>query len=103
MEMVHDTPLPADTAIGEYQPYSQTSYVPPMVDVGHLRLNLFFNARDLAELFTETWQRLTANTYDPWADVVAVIGMLDNPRATPPNHRARTTIEDALAAVAVSP
>jgi aminoglycoside phosphotransferase (APT) family kinase protein len=161
MEMVHDTPLPADTSIGEYQPYSQTSYVPPawarspvvweravevfhgpaltgphrfvhrdfhpgnvlwqrgrltglvdwqhacvgspMVDVGHLRLNLFFSDRDLAVQFTDTWERLTASTYDPWADVVAIIGMLDNLRATPPNHQGRITIENALAAATASP
>jgi aminoglycoside phosphotransferase (APT) family kinase protein len=161
MEMVHDMPVPADTAIGEYQPYPQTSYAPPawagkpavweravevfhgpaptgpgrfvhrdfhpgnvlwqrgrltglvdwqhacvgppMVDVGHLRLNLFFYDRDLAELLTETWERLTASTYDSWADVVAIIGMLDNLRATPPNHRARITIESALAAATASP
>jgi hypothetical protein len=74
-----------------------------MVDVGHLRLNLFFYDRDLTEQFTETWERLTASTYDPWADVVAIIGMLDNLRATPPNHRARITIESALAAATASP
>jgi aminoglycoside phosphotransferase (APT) family kinase protein len=160
MEMVHDTPVPADTAIGEYQPYQQTSYAPPawagkpavweravevfhcpaptepsrfvhrdfhpgnvlwlrgrltglvdwqhacvgppILDVGHLRLNLFFYDRDLAELLTDTWERLAANTYDPWADVVAIIGMLDNLRATPPNRRARITIEDALAAATAS-
>ena len=161
MEIVHDTPLPADASIVEYQPYSQTSYAPPawarspavwergrglphgpapsepstfvhrdfhpgnvlwqrgrltglvdwqhacvgppVVDVGHLRLNLFFSDRDLAELFTKTWERLTARTYDPWADVVAIIGMLDNLRATPPNHRACITIENALAAATVLP
>ena len=161
MEMVHDTQLPAGTAISEYHPYSQASYVPPawarrpsvweravevfhgpaptgssrfvhrdfhpgnvlwergrltgvvdwqhacvgppVVDVGHLRLNLFFSDRDLAELFTDTWERLTASAYDPWADVAAIIGMLDNLRAMPPNHRARITIEDALAAATASP
>jgi hypothetical protein len=33
----------------------------------------------------------------------AIIGMLDNLRATPPNQRARITIENALAAATVLP
>ena len=68
--------------------WRHTCVGPPVVDVGHLRLNLFFSDRDPAELFTKTWERLTTRTYDPWADVVAIIGMLDNLRATPPTHRA---------------
>jgi aminoglycoside phosphotransferase (APT) family kinase protein len=74
----------------------------PIVDVGHLRLNLFFADLDLADQFTQAWKRLTGDVYDPWADVVAIIGMLDNLRATPPNSRARTTIENALAVAAAS-
>ena len=73
-----------------------------MVDVGHNRLNLFFYDEALAELFTATWEEVAEADYDPWADIVAIIGALDNLRTGPPPQRAKQTIEHALAAAIAS-
>jgi hypothetical protein len=46
--------------------------------------------------FTQAWQELTGATYNPWADVVTIIGMLDGLHEEPPPPE-RDVIEDALA------
>ena len=42
-------------------------------------------------------QGLTGATYNPWADVVTIIGTLDGMREEPPPPAERVIIEDALA------
>lgn len=78
--------------------WQHASIGPAVVDVGHNRLNLFFSDEALAELFTSTWENVAGAAYDPWADIVAIIGALDHLRDGPPPSRARETIERALAA-----
>lgn len=53
---------------------------PAVVDVGHCRANLLRFGLDAAEQFTRHWEHLTGESYDPWADVVTIIGFLDDLR-----------------------
>ena len=58
---------------------------PAVVDVGHCRANLAARLGvDVAERFAAEWERLSGQRYDRWADVVAVVGMLDVLRDDPP-------------------
>jgi aminoglycoside phosphotransferase (APT) family kinase protein len=74
--------------------WQAASVGPSCVDVGHCRANLLRYGRGAAEQFTRIWERRTANTYHPWADVVAIIGRLDELRKDPGSHR--WAIEDTL-------
>ncbi len=53
---------------------------PAVMDVGHCRLNLLSLGSDVAERFTRMWEGETGNAYHPWADVVSIIGCLDDLR-----------------------
>jgi aminoglycoside phosphotransferase (APT) family kinase protein len=68
---------------------------PPSIDVGHCRVNLFPYGLHVADTFSAVWSQLTGRTYDPWAEVVSVVGMLDGLRAVPPPYP--LDAEDALA------
>ena len=68
---------------------------PPSVDVGHCRANLLPSGADLADRFTRRWEQMTGLTYQPWADVVTVIGCLDDLRDCPPTDQ--TGLESFLA------
>jgi aminoglycoside phosphotransferase (APT) family kinase protein len=50
------------------------------LDVAHCRANLLGYGRDIAERFTALWERVSGARYHPWADVVTVIGFLDDLR-----------------------
>jgi aminoglycoside phosphotransferase (APT) family kinase protein len=50
---------------------------PPSIDVGHCRANLFEYGLPVADDFKAAWERLTGRTYDPWAEVVSIVGILD--------------------------
>ncbi|MGH8997706.1 MAG: phosphotransferase family protein, partial [Acidimicrobiales bacterium] len=63
--------------------WQAASVGPGSVDVGHCRVNLLRFGLDAAGAFTRHWERLTGLTYDPWADVVAVVGFLDGLRDDP--------------------
>ncbi len=63
--------------------WQAASVGPGSVDVGHCRVNLLRFGLDAAEAFTRHRERLTGPTYDPWADVVAVVGFLDGLRDDP--------------------
>lgn len=75
---------------------------PSVVDVGHNRLNLFFADEDLAQRFTAAWEAVSGERYHPWADVVAIVGVLDELRARPPDTGARAAIDRALAEAVAS-
>jgi aminoglycoside phosphotransferase (APT) family kinase protein len=68
---------------------------PAVADVAHCRVNLLTFGTGLAGRFTDLWERATGATYHPWADVVAIIGFLDDLR----DHWGpeRLLIEDMLA------
>lgn len=70
---------------------------PASIDVGHCRLNMFHYSADQADQLRRAWERATGRAYDPWADVVSIIGILDTFRT---HRRASTSlarIENALA------
>jgi aminoglycoside phosphotransferase (APT) family kinase protein len=66
------------------------------VDVAHCRANLMgrFDL-EVAERFTAIWQELTGRRFNPWADVIILIGMLDGLREDP--HLNQASVEEALA------
>lgn len=70
---------------------------PASIDVGHCRLNMFHYSADQADQLRNAWERASGHAYDPWADVVSIIGILDTFRT---HRRASTSlarIEHALA------
>ena len=75
--------------------WSSASIGPACVDVGHCRGNLFQYGLEVADRFTEIWEQLTGASYHPWADVVTIIGSLDDLRDEP--SPGRFLVEDALA------
>ena len=77
--------------------WPNASIGPPSADVGHCRANLFPYGPAAVSRFTQAWQDLTGAAYDPWADVVTIIGTLDGMREEPPPPAERVIIEDALA------
>lgn len=56
---------------------------PASIDVGHCRVNLFRYGLEAADRFSTVWEHLTGGTYHPWADVVAIVGLLDALRHDP--------------------
>jgi aminoglycoside phosphotransferase (APT) family kinase protein len=69
---------------------------PAVADVGHCRVNLLTSGTDAAERFTALWQHAAGATYHPWADVVTIIGFLDDLRDDDWGPE-RLLIEDMLA------
>lgn len=68
---------------------------PAVADVAHCRVNLLTIGTGAAERFTAAWQRAAGAVYHPWADVVTVIGFLDDLRDDWGSER--HLIEDMLA------
>ena len=67
---------------------------PPAVDMGHCRTNLFRFGLDVAGRFTTLWEMASGRRYDPWSEVVSIVGILDTIRTA--NRPDRFAIEDAL-------
>ena len=53
---------------------------PAVADVAHCRVNLLTLGTDAAERFTALWQHASGAAFHPWADVVTIIGFLDDLR-----------------------
>jgi aminoglycoside phosphotransferase (APT) family kinase protein len=53
---------------------------PAVADVAHCRVNLLTFGTDAAGRFTVLWERAAGTAYHPWADVVTIIGFLDDLR-----------------------
>ena len=68
---------------------------PAVGDVAHCRVNLLTFGSDAAERFTALWEHAAGATYHPWADVVTVIGFLDDLRDDWGSER--NLVEDMLA------
>ena len=68
---------------------------PAVTDVAHCRVNLLTFGTDAAQRFTVLWQRTAGATYHPWADVVTIIGFLDDLRDDQGSER--HLVEDMLA------
>jgi hypothetical protein len=71
---------------------------PASIDIAHCRLNLTHHDPDLAERLGRIWEHRTGRTFDPWADIMTIIGSIDSLRDTPPNTRARNAIDHTLTA-----
>jgi aminoglycoside phosphotransferase (APT) family kinase protein len=70
---------------------------PPSIDVGHCRVNLFGYGLEVADQFKTAWERLTGITYDPWAEVVSIVGVLDVLRcASAPIRSVEVALQRAL-------
>ena len=67
---------------------------PPAVDVGHCRTNLFRFGMDVADRFTTLWEMASGRSYDPWSEVVSIVGILDTIRTAP--RPDRLAMEEAL-------
>jgi hypothetical protein len=76
--------------------WESASVGPPEFDIAHCRLNFFFETPELAEFLRIAWERATGGTYDPWADLAAVICVLDQLRDHPPGSSAREVIDQAV-------
>jgi hypothetical protein len=70
---------------------------PPAVDIGHCRANLLVYAPDLADELIAAWEAVTGTTYDRWADIAAIVGMLDDLQDHPPPAAGRAALDDAVA------
>jgi len=57
---------------------------PAVVDVGHCRTNLVQLGLDVVDDLAARWERLAGATFHPWADVTAIVGMLDGLVDAPP-------------------
>jgi hypothetical protein len=68
---------------------------PAVADVAHCRVNLLTFGAGAAQRFTAFWQREAGAVYHPWADVVTIIGFLDDLRDDWGSERNR--VEDLLA------
>ena len=68
---------------------------PAVADVAHCRVNLLTAGADAAGRFTAMWQSAAGTVYHPLADVVAIIGFLDDLRDDWGSDR--LLIEDMLA------
>jgi len=68
---------------------------PAVIDVAHCRVNLLTLGTDATERFTAWWQRTAGAPYHPWADVVTIIGFLDDLRDDWGSER--FLVEDMLA------
>lgn len=58
--------------------WQATSVGPAAVDVAHCRANLLSFDRRVADRFTAIWEEETGDTFHPWADVVTIVGFLDD-------------------------
>ena len=68
---------------------------PAVIDVAHCRVNLLTIGTDASEQFTASWQQAAGAAYHPWADVVTIIGSLDDLRVDWGSER--LLVEDMLA------
>jgi len=68
---------------------------PSVADVAHCRVNLLTFGTETAQRFTDLWQQAAGATYHPWADVVTIVGFLDDLRDDWGSER--LLVEDMLA------
>lgn len=61
-----------------------------------IRLNLFQYNPKMADDLRDVWEQRSGLTFDPWADLVSIIGTLDNIRGSRHPNAATWSIEQAL-------
>ena len=69
---------------------------PHSIDPAHCRLNLFQYSPTMADEVRSVWEQRSGLSFDPWADLVSIIGTLDNIRGRRDPNAAMWTIEAAL-------
>ena len=70
---------------------------PFSIDPGHCRLNMLYYDALLADELRRIWEQRSGRKFDPWADVMSIIGVLDSLRRPRSPSRSRLMIEDTLA------
>lgn len=76
--------------------WESASVGPRSIDVAHCRYNLLFDRSDAAEMFTREWERHTGRSFNRWADIAVIIGLLDSQRHSAPAQLERFEIETML-------
>ena len=61
---------------------------PASIDVGHCRLSMTYYDPLQADRLRTAWERASGRTYDPWAEVMSIVGALDSLRT--PKHASRS-------------
>ena len=69
---------------------------PASIDVGHCRLNLTYYDPLQADRLRTAWEQASGRTYDPWADVMSIVGALDSFRTPKRASRSLTDLESSL-------
>ena len=69
---------------------------PRSIDPAHCRLNLFHYSPTMADEVLIVWEQRSGLTFDPWADLVSIIGTLDSIRQRRDPNAAMWAIEGAL-------
>ena len=69
---------------------------PRSIDPAHCRLNLFQYSPTMADDVRTVWEERSGLTFDPWADLVSIIGTLDSIRRRRDPNAAMWAIEAAL-------
>jgi aminoglycoside phosphotransferase (APT) family kinase protein len=75
--------------------WQAASIGPAVVDVAHCRANLLGFDRQAAERFTTLWEQVSGERFHPWADLVTIVGFLDDLRSGWGSDR--YLVEDVLA------
>ena len=70
---------------------------PSSIDPGHCRLNMLYYDSALADELRRAREQPSGHQFNPWADIMSIIGVLDNLRPTKRPSKALLAIEDALA------
>jgi aminoglycoside phosphotransferase (APT) family kinase protein len=76
--------------------WESASVGPRSIDIAHCRYNLLHERADALDVFMREWERHTGRTFHRWADIAAIIGLLDSQRHHQPSSRERFEIETML-------
>lgn len=79
--------------------WQAASLGPAVVDVAHCRSNLLAFDREVADRFTSLWEQQSGATFHPWADIVTIVGFLDDLRSGwgSERHLLEEVLADAVA------
>jgi aminoglycoside phosphotransferase (APT) family kinase protein len=79
--------------------WQAASVGPAVVDVAHCRANLLGFDRAVADRFTALWEQEFGATFHPWADIVTIVGFLDDLRSGwgSEKHLIEEVLADAVA------
>jgi hypothetical protein len=58
-------------------------------------MNLLPYGITVADSFARFWEEVSGRTFDPWSEIVSIVGLLDGLQAGP-DRRTRSAVEEAL-------